>query len=224
MVSAGNHDGRLRTSVITDIVDVCVDLTGADGAALVLVPPGDWSVQNVAHVTDATAARVARELQAIGLGPVVDALADGAVHDAAVEDSLDRLRWPQVTGALSVLGVGWLRVFPVGPRARPSGTLQLHRRTWRGRGWSTELDGPLGRLAHSLGTLCATDFAAENGAQPGPDTDVVHTAIGMMAARHELSVSAASALLRAVADSHGRSSVAQARVIVDSVGRRGTGT
>ncbi|MBY6538005.1 hypothetical protein HQ325_04905 [Rhodococcus sp. BP-349] len=222
MVSAGyRRDGR-GTSVITDIVDVCVELTGADGAALVLVAPDGGPAQTVAHVTDETAARVARALHTLGTGPAIDALADGAVHDAAVEDSLDRLRWPQVTGELGLLGVGWLRVFPVGPRARPSGTLQLHRRTWRGRGWSTDLDAPLGRLAHSLATLSATEFADENAAAAGPDTDVVHTAIGMIAARQKIPVPAASALLRAVADSHGRASVAQARIIVESLGRRGT--
>ncbi|MBY6683003.1 ANTAR domain-containing protein [Rhodococcus sp. BP-316] len=200
---------------VGDWVDVCIDLLGADGAAVIVTSPENSDARSLVHATCASATAVADVLYVHGCGPDRAAIDDNAVCTITSGDPLDRLRWPALVEQLSSLGVGWVQVYPIGSGDRASGTMQMHRRTPPTRRWPGEVDVFVSKLARVLGDDLVGHVGIDGLMRHHVDLQSANIAIGMLMARHDLAADEASALLRARDYALSISSVEVARWVID---------
>lgn len=200
-------------------VEVCTDLMAADGAAVVFAAPCDPDTHHLLCATDTTAEKIADLFYVLGSGPHRDAMDTASARAVTVTDPRHRRRWPLLVTELDALGVGWVQAHPVGPSGSVVGTVQLYRRHVPG-----EVTGPdagedfVTALARALGTGAVAGEVLTVPPDPVGDGGAVNIAIGILAARHTLTVGAASAVLRAGAYAGRRSSAEEALRIIDSLG------
>ena len=206
---------------LSDFVDVCVGVAGADGGAVVVSSPRHPDTRRVLHTTDSSAERIADLLYLHGAD--VDLVSsDRAVgRTIIVDDRHDGARWPLLIDDLVALDVGWVRVLPLGAVDAPLGCVQLHRRSV----WSGPLpagtDVLIGHLVRVIGPVVAGDAALAT-VDGDEATDLTSVASGILVARHAVAVDVASAMLRAGAVTREHSSVEEAqRIIATLHGREG---
>lgn len=200
---------------VGDWVDVCIELLGADGAAVIVTSFENSDARSLVHATSASASAVADVLYVHGCGPDRAAIDDNVVCTITSGDPLDRLRWPALIEQLSSLGVGWVQVYPIGSGDRASGTMQVYRRTPPSRRWPREVDAFVSKLARVVGDDLVGHVGIDALMRHHVDLRSVNVAIGMLMARHDLSSDEASALLRARAYAGSISSVEVARWVID---------
>ncbi|MBY6349017.1 hypothetical protein [Rhodococcoides corynebacterioides] len=198
-------------------VEVCVDLSSADGAAVVASTERHDDRHRILYATDPTAERVADLLFVLGYGPHTTATPAHPVQTVTTTDPDDRLTWPLLIDELVAVGVHWLQVHAIGAPGSALGTLQLYRRR-RPPARSLDADTTVSALARALGSEPVADRVLGASSEPVAGSDVVSVAIGVLAARHGLSVPAASALLRAGAYAREHSSLDEAQRVVESLG------
>ncbi|WP_027507070.1 GGDEF domain-containing phosphodiesterase [Rhodococcus sp. UNC23MFCrub1.1] len=182
-------------------VEVCTDLMAADGAAVVFGAPREPDTHHLLCATDTTAEKIADLFYVHGSGPHRDAMVTDAAHTVTVTDPRHQRRWPLLVTELDALGVGWVQAHPVGPSGSVVGTVQLYRRhvpsAVRGTDAGTQF---VTALARALGTGEAAGDALTVPPDSVGDGATVNIAIGILAARHALTVGAASAMLVTGAD------------------------
>ncbi|MBM7417345.1 MULTISPECIES: hypothetical protein [Nocardiaceae] len=200
-------------------MEVCTDLVAADGAAVVFAVPRDPDTHHVLCATDTTAEKIADVFYVHGSGPHRAAMVTDVPHAVTVADLRHRRRWPLLVTELDALGVGWVQAYPVGPSGSVVGTVQLYRRHVLGAVRRSDAgDEFVTALARALGTGEIADEVLTVPPDPIADGGTVNIAIGILAARHALTVGAASALLRAGAYAGQRSSAEEALRVIDSLG------
>jgi GAF domain-containing protein len=191
---------------------VAVRRVRVDGAAVSL---HSASSQELVASTGALAVQLEELQYTVGEGPGVEAFNSGGpvlISDVAEEDG----RWPGFTTTASDAGLRAVFAFPLRAGATKLGVLELYR----------ELPGPLSTDELSdatvLAELAVTAVLDPRNAAPvhGPlfegHYDQVNVAIGMVAVQLHISVSDASARLRAYAFSHGTPLLELATEIVNN--------
>lgn len=200
----------------TDWAGVCVDLVGAQGAAIVATTASCPDTRRIPSSTCATATRVADLLYVLGIGPHTVSIFDGAPCAVAVDDVADRARWPVLVDELSALGVRWVQTYPIRVGNCVIGTVQLHHRTVPDPPVSNGIATLLTHLTGAIGADLISGLLDDPSVDG--DVDMVNMAVGVLVARHCVTVETASALLRAGAYVRGHTSVCEAVRVVDSVG------
>ncbi|MBM7413353.1 MULTISPECIES: hypothetical protein [Nocardiaceae] len=207
---------------LSDFVDVCVGVAGADSGAVVVSSPRHPDTRRVLHTTDSSAERIADLLYLHGAD--VDLVSsDRAVgRTIVVGGHRDAARWPLLIDDLVAADVGWVRVLPLGAVDAPLGCVQLHRRSVRSGPSPAGTEVLIEHLVRVIGPVVAGDaaLATVDGAEDG-DTDLTSVAIGILVARHAVAVDVASAMLRAGAVARAHSSVEEARRIIATLHGRG---
>lgn len=223
--SDGARDGRrpphplAGLSALSQWVEVCTDLVAADGAAVVSAVPREPDTHHLLCATDTTAEKIADLFYVLGSGPDREAMVADTTHTVMTTDAGHRRRWPWLTTELDALGVGWVQAYPVGPSGSVVGTVQLYRRFVPGViRWPDAGEEFVTALARALGTDAVANEILTPPPDPIGDGGSVNTAIGILAARHTLTVGAASAMLRAGAYARQLSSAEEALRIIDSLG------
>ncbi len=206
-----------RPGGVTEWAGVCADLAGADGAAVVASSASHPDTRRVPYSTDAAAARVADLLYVLGVGPHAVSMVDGVVSTVAVGDAADRALWPVLVDELRALGVEWVQTYPIRVGDTVIGTVQLHCRAPLDSPMSDGIATLLRHLTDAIGVNLVAGLLNEP-ADRDRGGDLVNIAIGVLAARHAVTVETASAMLRAGTYLRGHSSQCEALRVVDSVG------
>lgn len=197
-------------------VEICVDLLRADGAAVIVAPTRTPDVRRVVYATGDTAARVANVLDVLGPGSHDRAAPDGDVRTLVVDDPVDTGRWPLMMAELAALGVRRVSTFPIVCGPGLLGVLQLHRTAAPDGPVPSDVEGLVGAIARHV----APDVSGALTAYVCRDTgdDVIAVSIGVLMARHHLTASDATALLRTQSYTADTTVATHARTIADSLG------
>ncbi|CAN5273319.1 GAF domain-containing protein [soil metagenome] len=197
------------------ICDSAAELTGTDGAAVVVLTPAP-GINELVHATDALAHQIDQVQYTVGEGPCLDAYHRSEdILCPRLADSAFALRWPGFISEATALRVAAVFAFPILGTQRPLGVLQLYRRT----------GGDLAPGQHRAAQVCASALSTallsiwrdtETAADPLTRSQV-HVAAGMVAV--QLSVSSSEGLdrLRAYSYARGQSILT---VAADVVARR----
>jgi GAF domain-containing protein len=204
-----DHRAELWALVVADAGDssqwvaavcaVAVRRARVDGAAVSL---RSGSSQELVASIGALAVQLEELQYTLGEGPGVEAFNSGGpvlVSDLVEEDG----RWPGFTMTAADAGLGAVFAFPLRAGATRLGVLELYRERPRPLSSHELLDATL------LAELAVTALLDPQNAAPSEVSlfeghyDQVNVAIGMVAVQLRISVSDASARLRAYAFSHG---------------------
>jgi hypothetical protein len=194
------------------VCELCVDVCGVSGAAIVVHGAGDDTAQAVACATDPVSLVLDDLQRTVGEGPRVAAGALGGpvlVADLATAGA----RWPAFTSEAQSAGVAAVFSFPLHVGAVRVGTLDFHRGSEGSLGWA-ELRDAL-TLADIATHLVLDDLDGPDPMDVGWLSDVhavVHQATGIVTVQLNISMHDALLRIRAHAYAH--------RTPLDEVSRR----
>jgi hypothetical protein len=196
-IAARDHQSPLPLR----LCEACVEILGADGAAITLAYTGSERV--TLCTTDPAAARLEDLQDVLGQGPGPEAYTSGEAVVAHLDDTDSKTPWLMFADAAhAALGFSaTIYALPIRPETKVLGVLTLYQE--RSRPLAQDL-GAAQFLADALGAALMRDTDAHSELAPGPwaARARIHQATGIVVAQLHVSSDDALALLRAHAYAH----------------------